>query len=196
MRFLRKPVPEYHEYLMSPGNPRNKPRGKRTIDGSIFNQFNDYAGLRTKTPGVIPACEPWGFCVSRNSVPHSDVSVSSPRFLFSSAYRPQIRVNISNGPLEPSSKHRTRRGFHKTGLMETALCGSVVSSRISDPPVRKHCTYSLKRESDEFLDRRSRKDHPEISPRMRRGADIGHVIKSQFNMFEDSLPMETAPCCR
>ena len=183
MRCLKKPVPAYHSYLHSPNNPRNRMTGKKIVNLNVLCQGRDYAGRRTRTPGVIPVSEPWAFRDS--DADQTGVLCCSGRAVFSSCYRPQIRVNINTTHVDSGARNRpdsrVRKAVPGNRSLFPCLKGSVVVSDVHSVTRLKHASFSAKVRSAEHVDRRLRKDHPEISARMRQGRGFGDLLKTQWS---------------
>ena len=185
MRSLKKPVLSYFAYLSSPLNPRNKPTGKRIVDMHSLRQLPTYAGSRTRTPGMIGIHEPWDFR-STSELQIDQRKRPPPRqMVFSACYRPQIRVNIVPDRSQELPSERVAKRFRKpvpgSRCLSACLRGSQVCAEPRTTMVSKHASYSMKRVSPEMKERKLRREHPDISPRMRAGSNIGDILRKQWN---------------
>ena len=181
MKSLKRLVPSYFDFLSSPSNPRNRLQGKRIVNLEALRISRAYAGKRTRTPGVIPVSEPWGFR-SPAVLDDPNSAASGPRAVFSSCYRPQIRVNINTNLVRHvRNESRLRKPVPDNRSHVASLKASLVMPEAFYAESPKHPSFSLKTRSAEAVDRRIRRDHPVISQRMRRGSDIQNIMKSQLS---------------
>jgi len=185
VRTLKKPVLSYFTFLNSPLNPPNKPTGKRIIDMHSLRESPAYAGSRTRTPGMISVREPWNFRGEIGMDPESNLEdLRGRQFVFSSFYRPQVRVNYAPQRSQDISIHsssRIRKPVPGCPGMNDSLRGPLICFETKRCVRRKHPTFSIKLTSPDHQDRRVRRDHPEISPRMRRGSDVGSILKKHWD---------------
>jgi hypothetical protein len=197
MRTSKKPVPSYMVALQSPWNSHNRPRGKRIVDRDSLASCKEYAGKRTCTPGVIPTSDPWNSRTEFRKRRGQLVLQGQSRLVFSSCYRPQIRVNVTHpkGSCMASPEHRLRKPVDGLSCLGCALKGPLVSDTWRDAPYRKHRSFSKKQVSSEQAQRRLRSSHPEVSGRMRRGSDIEGLLKTQWSNDVISS-RSTAACSR
>jgi len=178
-RTLRRMVPGYFSRLRSPSHLLNRPQGRRhvLIDSIIPNR--NYAGLRSSTPGCM-AVRGSGMRTSLDQVKLGSSSSGGP-MMFSAYYRPHIRVNIGNEIATdvPSLRSLSRVRKSVPGFSDAActLRGPLFVSGEGVP-----CDWSA---------RRLRKDHPEISSRMRRGNGMGEILRGPWT---SRSRVTTSPC--
>ena len=195
MRTLKKPVLSYFANLVSPSNPRNRPTGKRIVDMASLRDCRAYAGSRTRTPGMIPVEEPWDF---RGTSIEGSQPPSSNRVVFSACYRPQIRVNITPTRVQDEAfqrcSPRVRKPVPGSRCLSSSLRGAIVRFENSRSGPGKHASYSLKPASPGWEEKRVRKDHPLITARMRRGSDVGSLLKAQWDCQRSPLSSRSTAC--
>ena len=190
-RTLRRMIPSYQESLSSPQNPLNRPRGKKSVNRDEITTARDYAGKRSSTPSYIRANDQWSI---RPIEPRHNAGRFSrfgglppetSRMVFSSHYRPQIRVNIKyddNVQTPSGTRLRLRKPAGDITSNGCSLRGPLVSSTALLPLERKHATYALKRLDPQIPVpyRRITREHPDLSARMRHGNDMRDLINSQW----------------
>ena len=165
---------------------RDRSSRKRFVNPSSLTLDAKYAGLRSmNTPGVIPTTHWWSprNITSRSTGDSSDHN--SGRVVFSADYRPSIRVIIRQDKtvsVVARKGRKLRKDLPDAPARKTCMRGSIVISEPAwSPSPCKHSTYSEKRSAIETPERRVRKDHPEISLRMRLGSNMDEIMKSQFS---------------
>ena len=162
-RTLRKMVPTYFARMRSPSYISNRPRGRRhvRIDTSVV-LGRDYAGRRSFTPGFMEA-RGSGLRPSLDSGRKPVDRCEGRQMMFSSFYRPHIRVTIRKDAEVDLPRRKLSRVRKPVVGLSNAACS------LSGPLV------VLENENS----RRIRKEHPQISSRMRQGNGMGDILQGQ-----------------
>jgi hypothetical protein len=190
-RTIRKMIPSYFETVHSPQRQSIRVRGKKAVDREALLSSREYAGKRSTTPAYIRANDKWsirpmeprqssGRCARFGGLPPE-----TARMVFSSYYRPQIRVKIRyDENVETPNGIRLRLRKPVTGLSSTdcSLRGPLVASAARASTDRKHPTYAYKRVDPQLPNphRPMTRAHPILSARMREGNDMKELISSQW----------------
>jgi hypothetical protein len=190
MRTLKKSIT-----TVDPPIQRELLGGKRFVERLTQSTAREYAGRRTFTPGVIPAFDisPCGRSPEVAYEAHD-----SRRFVFSAFYRPQIRLQKEGKTATPARVAQERR-LRKPPCTQSraqwcSLKASILSFSAEVPHVIKHYSYSLKKLSGVEVPRRARKSHPEVTAKMRRGNNIGELLRSQWPVESIDLSARSTAC--
>lgn len=176
-RTLRKMVPTYFASLRSPSHLANRPRGRRHVLIDSVLTGREYAGRRSFTPAYMDA-RGSGMRTDKIKDKLAVNNAEARHLMFSAFYRPQIRVGIRNDA--EIQRHRrtvsqTRKPVPGAANACCSLRGSLI---VLDHMYEKDMRFPAGNDS---TPRRIRKEHPQISARMRKGNSMGSILQGQWS---------------
>lgn len=176
-RTLRKMVPTYFASLRSPSHLANRPRGRRHVLIDSVLTGREYAGRRSFTPAYMDA-RGSGMRTDKIKDKLAVNNAEARHLMFSAFYRPQIRVGIRNDAEIQRHRRTVSQKRKPVPCAANACCSLRGCLIVLDHMDGKEARFPAGNDS---APRRIRKEHPQISARMREGNSMGSILKSQWS---------------